>query len=265
MPDEPRLPLWARELEEPEIPDGWHTGPPDFVGVGAQRSGTTWWFRGAIRPHPEFRRPFKPLKEVHFFDRYWKEEPPADLADRYARLFPRPPGAITGEWTPRYMCDPWAIRMLAEAAPEARILIMLRDPVERYHSGLEREARLAEQGGTSPSITIVGDAIYRSMYHRQVERVIELFGRDRVLVLQYERCLDDPLGEMHRTHEFLGIEPLRELTEKLGGARPARGSRVGLPESIRAELVELLSDDIARLAELCPEIDLGLWPSARTG
>ena len=74
----------------------------------------------------------------------------------------------------------------AEAAPDARILIMLRDPVERYHSGLEREARLYEQAGTFANIAIVGDAIYRSMYHRQVQLVLESFGRERVLVLQYE-------------------------------------------------------------------------------
>ena len=261
MADEPRLPLWARPLDEPDCPDGWRVGPPDFVGVGAQRSGTTWWFRGAIRPHPGFRRPFKPLKEVHFFDRYWNEPAPPDFAERYARLFPRPPGAITGEWTPRYMCDPWAIRMLAEAAPDARILIMLRDPVERYHSGLEREARLYEQAGTFANIAIVGDAIYRSMYHRQVQLVLELFGREQVLVLQYERCLDDPLGEMRRTQAFLGLEPLDELTEKLAGPRPSRGARVGLADAMRADLVDLFRGDVDQLAAICPDLDLDLWPN----
>jgi hypothetical protein len=138
---------------------------------------------------------------------------------------------------------------------------MLRDPVERYHSGLEREARLYEQAGTHANIAIVGDAIYRSMYHGQVERVLELFGRERVLVLQYERCLDDPAGEMRRTQEFLGLEPLDEPPEKLGGPRPSRGSRVGLEERMRADLVELLAEDVQRLAGLCPELDLGLWPN----
>jgi len=253
--------LWNRAIDEPEVPEGWTTGPPSFVGVGAQRSGTTWWFRGAIRPHPQFKRPFKPFKEVHFFDRYWTEEPPADIAERYARLFPRPPGAITGEWTPRYMCDPWALRMLAEAAPEARILIMLRDPVERYHSGMEREMRLAEEAGSKPTIAVVGDAIYRGLYHAQVERVLALFGRDNVLVLQYERCQVDPLGEMKRTHRFLGIDELGELTDKLARPRPPRGERVGIPDAMRADLVATYREDVERLAALCPEIDLELWPN----
>lgn len=260
-PDGPRAPLWSRPLEPPEAPEGWISGPPDFVGVGAQRCGTTWWFRGAIRPHPEFRRPFKPLKEVHFFDRYWMSEPPADFAERYARLFPRPPGSITGEWTPRYMCDPWALRLLAQAAPNAKILIMLRDPVERYRSGVEREARLAEQGGIAPSITVVGDALYRGLYRRQVEQVLGLFGRENVLVLQYERCLAEPLAEMQRTHRFLGVEVLGELTAKLDLPRPPRGERVGFPAAMRADLVEIYRDDAERLAALCPEIDLALWPS----
>lgn len=85
------------------------------------------------------------------------------------------------------MCDPWALRLLAEAAPEAQILIMLRDPVERYRCGVEREARLAEEAQVEPNIAVVGDPIYRGLYHRQVEQVLRLFGRDAVLRLQYER------------------------------------------------------------------------------
>ena len=38
--------------EEPECPPSWSTGPPDFVGIGAQRCGTTWWFGGALQAHP---------------------------------------------------------------------------------------------------------------------------------------------------------------------------------------------------------------------
>jgi hypothetical protein len=256
-----RQPLWARPLEPPEAPPGWRVGPPDFVGVGAQRCGTTWWFRGAIRPHPDFKRPFKPLKEVHFFDRFWTGDVPEDFADRYAALFPRPEGAITGEWTPRYMCDPWAIRMLAQAAPRARILVLLRDPVERYRSGIERELGLAEGGGVSPSISVVGDAVYRSLYHDQVKRVLDLFGRERVLVLQYERCVADPVGEMRRTQSFMGLEPLREMPDKLARERTARRDRAAMPADMHADLVELFADDVRRLATLCPELDLSLWPS----
>src|SRR5215216_938264 len=121
---------------EPECPPSWTTAPPDFIGIGAQRSGTTWWFAGALQSHPLVAIAPGRRKELHFFDRYWAEEVESDFAARYARFFPRPEGTISGEWTPGYMCDPWTVPLLAEAAPEARYLIMLRDPVERYRSAI---------------------------------------------------------------------------------------------------------------------------------
>ena len=111
------------------------TGPPDFVGVGTQRSGTTWWFK-TLLGHPQIRPPRGRRKELHFFDRFCARELlDADVAE-YHELFPRKPGQITGEWTPRYMHDFWTPRLLARAAPEAKLLIMFRDPVERYRSGV---------------------------------------------------------------------------------------------------------------------------------
>ncbi len=245
----------------PDCPPGQETGPPDLVGVGAQRAGTTWWWRGAIRSHPGFTREVKPGKEIHFFDRFWRDEVPADLPEQYARHFPRPAGALTGEWTPRYMHDFWALPLLKRCAPDARILVMLRDPVDRYRSGVAREGARADRLGQPVEIPVVGDAVYRSLYSRQLERLFETFPRERVLVLQYERCLQDPMGQMGRTHEFLGLDPLREMPEDLdrqvGRARP----KAEVTPEGHSELVARLAPDARRTAELCPEIDLSLWPS----
>ena len=249
-------------ITDPEVPDGWLTGPPDLVGVGAQRAGTTWWWRGAIRSHPGFVREAKPGKEIHFFDRFWDgREVPADLAEQYARQFPRPEDAITGEWTPRYMHDFWALPLLARAAPAAKILVMLRDPVERYRSGIAREQRLAEEDGTPLEIAIVGDAVYRSMYAQQLERLFELFPRENVLVLQHERCSAEPLAEMQRTQRFLGLEPLTEMPKLLVREHKPSQNKTELHAELGEELTGRLAADARRTAELCPEVDLGLWPS----
>jgi hypothetical protein len=256
-----RQQAWTRPIQELECPDGWSTGPPDFVGVGAQRCGTTWWYRGAIRPHPRFVR-LAAEKEVQFFVRFWPGEVPPDFVERYHRLFPRPPGSITGEWTPRYMYDFWSPPLLREAAPEARLLVMLRDPVERYRSGIGREVRLADQFDYSPDIAIVGDAVHRSLYHKPIERILDLYPRDRVLILQYERCLADPLGEMQRTQRFLGLEPLDEVSRRLAREQPRATHKSDLPPLFRDELTSRLRDDLTRLAGLCPELDLSLWPTA---
>ncbi len=245
----------------PECPPGWRTGPPDFVGVGAQRCGTSWWYRGTMRSHPGVVRVAKPGKELHYFDRFWDAEPPDDFIERYHALFPRPHGAITGEWTPRYMVDFWTMRLLQRAAPDARLLIMLRDPIERLRSGIQRERMLADEAGKPFELSHVSEAVYRGLYCDQVRGVLELYPRERVLILQFERCRQDPLGEMRRTQEFLGIDPLGEIPEKLSQHKRPPGTKPDLSAERHDELVRRMRDDVAHLAGLCPEIDLSLWPN----
>ena len=69
-------------------------GPPDFVGVGAQKCGTSWWY-SLIAAHPGVHDPQGFDKEARFFC----EPGPHDL-DAYRRLFARPPGLLAGEWQP---------------------------------------------------------------------------------------------------------------------------------------------------------------------
>jgi hypothetical protein len=248
-------------IDTPEVPEGWSTGPPDFVGVGAQRCGTSWWYRGTIRSHPNVVRIAKPGKELHYFDRFWDGTEPADLVERYHALFPKPEGAITGEWTPRYMVDFWAMKLLKRAAPDARILIMVRDPIERLRSAMQRERMLADEAGEPFQLAHMSEAVYRGMYFDQVRGVFELYPRERVLILQHEACREDPMGQMRRTQEFLGLEPLAEMPEKLQQHRRPPGTKPELSADRHAELVRRLRDDVAKLAGLLPELDLSLWPN----
>jgi len=252
-------PRWAEPLEVPECPEGWHVGPPDFVGIGAQRSGTSWWYRG-IEAHPGVVRIKGQRKELHYFNRFWDGEVPPDFARTYASLFPRPPGTISGEWTPRYMHDYWSLPLLREAAPDARVLVILRDPVERYRSGAARMVRLAEETGRPLRMIEITDALWRSFYHEQLKRLFELYPRDQVLVLQFERCRTNPGGQMEATCRFLGLEPFDALPSQLVRERSPR-DKPPLADRLRDELVARLSDDVRQLIELCPEIDPSLWPN----
>jgi Sulfotransferase family len=250
---------------EPESPPSWTTAPPDFVGIGAQRCGTTWWYEGAILAHPLVAVPHGRRKELHFFNRYWRDEVESDFATRYARFFPRPEGSITGEWTPTYMSDYWTVPLLREAAPEARYLIMLRDPVERYRSAIAPAlTRSRARTDDMLSAIIASNAMLHSMYHGQVKRAFEILGRDRVLVLQYERCVEDPLGQMQRTQRFLRLEPLKAMPEALGRHVPSgrgfEGEKPELSARLRSGLAAALAHDVRQIAALCPEIDSGRWP-----
>jgi sulfotransferase family protein len=244
-------------------PPGWVTGPPDFVGVGAQRCGTTWWHR-QITIHPGV--PFKGTlhhKEVHFFDALPGVAMGPAEAERYARYFPRPAeGGVTGEWTPRYMHDGWPLAQIRAVAPEARILVLLRDPVDRYASGYAREDRLAhERGEPGISEATVSEQRERGLYADQVEQVLETFGRDRVLILQYERCRADYGGQLQRTYAFLGLDPGFRPAAPRAAPRAPRERDLAAAE--RARLAQEYAPDVARLAALAPEVDPALWPSVR--
>jgi Sulfotransferase domain len=248
------------EPEPPQCPDGWRTGPPDFVGVGAQRCGTTWWHR-LISVHPDvcFKRGVH-RKEVHFFDTLGDRNQLSDeQIERYGRHFPRPPGdQIVGEWTPEYMDLPQGPRQLAQAAPEARVLVLLRDPVDRYASGFARASRIAaEQGVEGIEARLVQRHIERGLYFEQVTRVLDAYSRDRVLVLQYEACRAHRNAELERTYTFLGIDP--GLGPSSGQLRPRDPRERSLPAAERERLAAIFAPDVRKLAELLPELDVSLW------
>jgi hypothetical protein len=135
-----RLPAgrYPVDSEPPPVAPGRVPGLPDFIGVGVQKAGTSWWYRlllaqAAIHDEPRVR------KERHFFDRFYESTPSEADVETYMRWFPRPPGKLTGEWTPSYIHHFWIPPLLARISPEAKLIVMLRDPVERYQSGLTWE------------------------------------------------------------------------------------------------------------------------------
>ena len=232
------------------------TGPPDFIGVGTQRSGTTWWQR-LLRDHPDIRLPRNRKKEQHFFDRFGRREMTDEDVARYHDLFPRAPGELSGEWTPRYMRDVWGPRVLRRAAPDARLLVMFRDPVERFRSGVLHSS--AREPGRATTL-LSTDAVDRGRYAMQLRRLYEHFDPEQVLVLQYERCVQDPMGHYRRTLEFIGAAPdhvPEDLTRTRGTATKSR--REPIWDDLREALVRELEQDVEELRELMPNLDVTLW------
>lgn len=247
----------------PVAPSGWIVAPPDFVGVGAQKAGTTWWY-ALLTSHPSVHAPPGRRKELHYFDRFWDQAFSAVDATRYHSFFPRPVGGRAGEWTPRYMVDFWTPALLHAAAPDAKILVMLRDPFERFCSGVTHE--LAHR---APHHAIVAElGVEKCAYRQQLGTILTSFEREAVLVLQYERCRLDPRGEIRRTFEFIGLddfEPPAALLDTDPDPDPDehRGPRYEPGVNVRDAFVATLSDDLARLVADFPEIDPALWPSCQ--
>jgi len=244
----------------PEVPAGWSVGPPDFVGVGAQKAGTSWW-AALIHEHPNVKRAGGVAKELHFFDRYWESDFGASDIALYASYFPRPGGALAGEWTPGYMIDFWAPELIARAAPRARVLVLLRDPVDRFRSGL---THTDDTSRAALSHRDAAGAFQRGLYGQQLQRVIDAFPREQILVQQYEACRTDAAGELARTFAFIGLPAAAiDAGHFSRPVNPTTARKVDLTPSLRGALLDGYAPDLERLRSLAPELDLSLWPSAR--
>lgn len=240
-------------LSAPDPQPGQQLGPPDFVGIGAQRAGTSW-LHSLLTSHPQVEVHPSVPKEIHFFDRHYETVcTEADIA-RYHSLFPRRRGRLAGEWTPEYMVWPWVPPLLAEAGVR-KLLVTLRDPVERYAAGWSFSVRR----GAPDVPTISGDAFHRGFYHRQLSWVLAHFDRSQLCVLQYERCLDDPAGAAARMYEFLGLE---EFDPPTPAARvKAAHDKLSMPHAVRTMLTDAYRDDVKALVTAFPEIDVARWPN----
>jgi Sulfotransferase domain len=249
----------------PEAPPGWLPGPPDFVGVGTIRSGTTWWHYLVAR-HPGVAKPAERAKEIHYFDQFIDPGRRVDPAEYYA-YFPRPEGKLCGEWTPNYIFYPWAPPLLARLAPAARLLVILRDPVDRIISALTYISQKKETQGAEAEVgdTMVNREFIRSLYWYQLRELLEHFPRRQLLVLQYEKCVRDTDRQLTRTFEFLGLDPDRfQLNSRHFRRRNATTvPKIAVERKLDDEARAILRRDLAALADNFPEVDQALWPSAR--
>ncbi len=250
----------------PQQPPDWRTGPPDFVIIGAQKSGTTWW-QGLVEGHLEVVRPPGQRRELHFFDHFWDRWPTAAQFEHYQRYFPRPAGSLVGEKTPGYLYQPWVAPMLAHVAPAAKLIVVMRDPVERFISGLgllQRSGSLKGEVGAGEvgmrEHRIV-EAIDRGRYADQLEWWLKYFPREQFLLLQYEQCVADTQGQLTRTFEFLGLRDQRASVSQIAQTRKKAPGHVELPDEMRTLLAARFADDVERLAGLMPGLDLSLWKS----
>lgn len=232
---------------------------PDFVGVGTNKSGTTWWHR-LISLHPRVHLGAGRAKELHHFDPFW-ERPftDADVAGYHERCA-RPDGMVVGEWTPRYAADPWVAPLLHRAAPDALWLFLVRDPWQRFVSELAAELSRPQRSARARLPDLV---LARARYGEQLERLRSEHPAERILVLQYERCVREPAEMLTRTYAAMGLDPVlppdAELRRRVNAAD---GERPELSDELRVGVMATLAEDLERFHGLAGDaIDRSLWPS----
>jgi len=204
---------------------------PDFLVIGAPKAGTTA-LHAALAGHPELF--MSPVKEPKFFltggppprrgggpgdvqtyrEHIWRR-------DAYEALFDAaPPGTLRGESTPFYLYDRQAQQRIRTLIPCARLIAVLRDPVERAHSNW---AHLWSAGldpiGDFPAACAAEDrrvaAGWAPFWHytrlgrygEQLDHLLTVFPREQVFVLRYRDLLNAPAQALDTICSFLGVRP----------------------------------------------------------
>ena len=232
----------------------------DFLGIGAQKAGTSW-LHEALRLHPQLR--FPAGKEVHF----WNAQRAQGL-DWYRALFPdAPPGVKNGEITPAYgFLPPEVIREVHALNQQLRVVYLLRNPLERAWSSALMALGKAELDYDEASDQWFLDhfrsrgSLARGDYESCLRNWRGVFGDQAVLWLRHEMIAEAPLALLEAVARHLGVDPAF-----YGQARaPSLAKRVypgpGHPvrESLLPALREIYRPRIARLARYLGA-DLGAW------
>jgi hypothetical protein len=234
----------------------------DFMIVGAQKAGTTALFDYLLQ-EPAFS--LSTEKEVHFFDDETIDWRTPDY-DRYHAAFPPSEGRLQGEATPIYAYWPQSLERIRAYNPAARLIFLLRDPVQRAWSHWRMEyARGAE---TNPFAWCIREGrgrlfdaqpwghhrefsyVERGFYGEQVERIFGLFPQEQLLVLRSEDLRRDPNPTLDAVRRFLGASPT--------GPAAAREVQVGRDMDYGSELTpadaaflrDVYARDMARLEAL---------------
>ncbi|HEY7102063.1 MAG TPA: sulfotransferase [Mycobacteriales bacterium] len=226
---------------------------PDFLLVGAPKAGTTA-LHVALARHRQLY--LSPVKEPKFF--LTGGEPPRGPGgpgdaqtyreyvwrrEDYERLFDvAPPGTLTGESTTLYLRDPAAHERIAATLPAARLVAVIRDPVDRAHSnwthlrsaGLEPEVDFLRACALEESRAARGwGPFWRYVdlgrYGAQLAHLFSVFPREQVLVVLYRDLRRDPAGTLDRICAFLGVAtgivrsvPAENVTAAAAGSGPDR-------------------------------------------
>jgi hypothetical protein len=222
---------------------------PDFIGIGAMRSGTTWLVR-ALRTHPDVWMSRR--KEVHFFDRRIDEGripllPSWEARLRYAAFFAE--GRIrrrrvTGEITPEYaILDRSRIELVHRWMPDVQLVFVMRDPVERGWSHIRKDASEPRMHlPQDPSIEEMQafldhpDIRARGDYVACIARWTEFFPPERFCFLFLEDIERDPAGVLRDLALFLDIDPDHDYDAELLHTRQNTRPDSGIPPEIADHL-----------------------------
>ena len=222
----------------------------DFIGIGAPKCGTSWLFY-ALGQHPEIC--LSEPKETRFFTRddFWTAHGPEEnptgidrdqvgglaLYERHYRHCRA--GALKGEFSPVYMYNEQAAARIHRHFPAVKLLVCLRDPVDRAHSwyltsthyNVENKLQNFEDAiEQDPRCVLAG------YYAENLKRYLHYFSKDQIKTILFEDIVQRPEDTIRGLFRFLGVDPEIELDLGSVPKNSAKKSRLISPAPLMAWL-----------------------------
>ena len=180
----------------------------DFIGVGSGKCGSTWLYENVIQ-HPEVfdGNP----KEIHYFGDLYEQQ---DF-NWYKDLFAGSEGKIKGEFSISYMYHPQAAERIHKHFPDAKIIAMVRDPVERTYSDYQHFIRKGDVSRDYPFSEYIRDQdkLKFGYYTDYLAPFYEYFPKENILVLVLEEMQHDLAACYKQIFEFIGVKDTSFLPE----------------------------------------------------
>lgn len=175
---------------------------PTMIGIGAQKCASSW-VHAALGVHPQIG--VSDPKEIDFFSYYfdrgyqWYETHFAPAATRQVRF----------EASPSYLHDPRTPERVHAYNPAMKILLMLRDPIDRAYSNHLHEVIKGHIGPISFAEGLANNPAYveQGLYAMHLTRWLSVFPSDQILVLLAEEVATDPQSAASQVYAFAGVDP----------------------------------------------------------
>ena len=225
---------------------------PDFIVIGAQKSGTTW-LRRNLRCHPEL---YLPEREVRYFN--WRFHKSFNY---YLSLFKdAPPDSLKGEVTPDYSHMPIKrIRFIRKLMPDVKLILSLRNPVERAWSNtlmrlvVINKMRYEDIDDSFFYEYFKTGAWQRGNYRRMLDNWLGEFPREQIFICFYDDLKKDSQGYLLNIFDFLGISTDVDWTSFPYNRVIRKGPSTPMKTEFREFLKEMYYEEIEELYRLFGE------------
>jgi hypothetical protein len=174
----------------------------DFLIIGAAKCATTW-LQVQLQAHPSI---YMPDPELHYFSREYQRDQQWYLD----QFLPSQDTKLIGEKSNTYLSDPKAAKRIHDVLPDIQLVAQLRNPIDRAYSDYCMLYRRGDVGSNindylDPTTAKADRCIADGNYAEQIQPFIDLYGKERLLVLDFENVKKDPSRQVKALLEHLNI------------------------------------------------------------